>query len=141
MKEETIIILAEDNDGHAHLIVKSLRRTGITNTILHFKDGQETLDFLFGKGEGLHREKGTNYLLLLAIRPPKVDGVEVLRQIKYDKLRKIPVIMITTTDDNREIERCYELGCSNYIVKPLDYEKSNAAFQQLGQFLHTVIFP
>jgi CheY-like chemotaxis protein len=141
MKEETIIILAEDNDGHAHLIVRSLRRTGITNKIMHFKDGQETLDFLFGKGEGFHREEGTNYLLLLDIRMPKVDGVEVLRQIKYDKLRKIPVIMITTTDDPGEIERCYELGCSNYIVKPLDYEKFNAAFKQLGQFLHTVIFP
>ena len=141
MKEETVIIIAEDNDGHAHLITKSLRRTGITNEILHFKDGQETLGFLHGKGERLHREKGTNYLLLLDIRMPIVDGVEVLRQIKYDKLRKIPVIMITTTADPGEIERCYELGCSNYIVKPLDYEKFNAAFKQLGQFLHTVIFP
>ena len=141
MKEETVIILAEDDKGHANLIVKNLKRTGITNKILHFEDGQETLNFLTGKGDGPHREKGTNYLLLLDISMPKVDGVDVLRQIKYDKLRKMPVIIITTTDDPREIERCYELGCSNYIVKPVNYEKFNEAFETLGRFLHTVVFP
>lgn len=141
MKEETVIILAEDDEGQANLIIKSLRRTGITNKILHFKDGQETLDFLMGKGDGPHREKDTSYISLLDINMPKVDGIEILRQIKYDKLRKMPVIMITTTDDPGEIERCYELGCSNYIVKPVNYEKFNDAFKQLGQFLHTVVFP
>ena len=141
MKDETVIILAEDDEGQANLIIKSLRRTGITNKILHFKDGQETLDFLTEKGDGPHREKDTSYISLLDINMPKVDGIEVLREIKYDKLRKIPVIMITTTDDPGEIELCYELGCSNYIVKPVDHEKFNDAFKQLGQFLHTVVFP
>jgi len=141
MKEETVIILAEDDEGQAKLITKNLRRTGIKNKILHFKDGQETLDFLAENGCGSHREKDSSYILLLDINMPKVDGIEVLRQIKYDKLRKMPVIMMTTTDEPGEIELCYELGCSNYIVKPVNYEKFNDAFKQLGQFLHTLIFP
>ena len=141
MKEETIIILAEDDEGHANLIIKILRQTAITNDILHFTDGQETLDFLFGKGAGPHIEKGINYLLLLDINMPRVNGIEVLRQIKHDELRKMPVIMITTTDNPREIELCYELGCSNYIVKPVNYGKFNDAFTHLGEFLHTVVFP
>jgi CheY-like chemotaxis protein len=141
MKEETTIILAEDDEGHASLIIKILRQTGITNDILHFTDGQETLDFLFGKGEGPHMERGINYLLLLDINMPRVNGIEVLRQIKHDELRKMPVIMITTTDDPNEIELCYEYGCSNYIVKPVSYDKFNDAFKHLGEFLHTVVFP
>ena len=141
MKEETIIILAEDDEGHANLISKILRQTGITNDILHFTDGQEILDFLFEKEDGPPTERGTNCLLLLDINLPGVNGIEILRQVKHDELRKIPVIMITTSDDPKEIEHCYELGCSNYIIKPVNYEKFNDTFKHLGQFLHTVVFP
>ena len=141
MKEETIIILAEDDEGHANLISKILRQTGITNDILHFTDGQEILDFLFKTGEEPYIERGTNCLLLLDINLPGVNGIEILRQVKHDELRKIPVIMITATDDPTEIELCYELGCSNYIIKPVTYEKFNDAFKHLGEFLHTVVFP
>ena len=141
MKEETIIILAEDNEGHANLISKILRQTGITNDILHFTNGQELLDFLFEKEDGPPAERGTNCLLLLDINLPRVNGIEILRQIKHDELRKIPVIMITTSDDPNEIKLCYELGCSNYIIKPVTYEKFNDTFKHLGEFLHTVVFP
>lgn len=142
IKREFTIILAEDDEGHAKLIIKNLKRAGIRNNILHFKDGEETLDFLFKRGSGPHRVSGTAYLLLLDIRMPKVDGVEVLKEIKKDpELRKTPVIMVTTTDDPREVERCHRLGCSNYIAKPIDYDKFIEAIRRLGLFLLVVDIP
>ena len=142
MKEEGVIILAEDDTGHANLISRNLKRAGLANGILHFKDGQEVLDFLFRKGDGPHRQSDTAYLLLLDIRMPKVDGVEVLRQIKEDdKLRKMPVIMITTTDDPKEVEKCHIMGCSTYITKPVDYERFVEAIRRLGLFLMVVAVP
>ena len=142
MKKEVVILIAEDDEGHASLIKKNLKRAGISNEILHFKDGEETLDFLMGSNEGRHRMPDNAYLLLLDIRMPKVDGVEVLRKIKQDnELRKIPVIMITTTDDPREVEHCHSLGCSNYITKPIDYNKFVDSIMQLGLFLMVVEVP
>ena len=142
MKKEVIILIAEDDEGHASLIRKNLRRAGVSNEILHFKDGQEALDFLMGNDNEHHRKSGSAYLLLLDIRMPKVDGVEVLRQIKGDEeLRKMPVIMITTTDDPREVENCHRLGCSNYITKPIDYKKFVESIRQLGLFLMVVEVP
>ena len=91
------------------MIIRNLKRAGIVNEILHFKDGQETLDFLLRRGSGPHRAASTSYLLLLDIRMPRVDGVEVLRQVKQDaELRKIPVIMITTTDEPKEVDKCHK---------------------------------
>jgi CheY-like chemotaxis protein len=142
MKKEVIVLIAEDDDGHATLIEKNLKRAGLLNEIIRFKDGQETLDFLFEKGKGVHRKHDMAYLLLLDIRMPKVDGVDVLRQVKADKeLKKLPVIMITTTDDPREVELCHELGCSNYITKPIDYDSFMEAVRQLGLFLLVVEVP
>ena len=89
MKEEIVILVVEDDDGHARLIEKNLQRSGIKNEIWRFQDGQEILDFLFRRGEGRRREDFTPYLVLLDIRMPKIDGIEVLRQIKQDeRLRK-----------------------------------------------------
>jgi len=142
MKNEVTVIIAEDDSGHATLIKKNLRRAGIRNEIIHFMNGQETLDFFFRKGEGEKRKINTSYLLLLDIKMPGVDGVEVLHQMKKDReLRKIPVIVVTTTDDPREVAHCHDLGCSNYIVKPVNYEKFVGAIQQLGLFLTIVQFP
>jgi len=142
MKKEVNILIAEDDLGHAALIRKNLKRSGISNSIIHFKDGQEVLDYLFCKGEPPHRKNGDSYMLLLDIRMPKVDGVEVLRQIKnHSELKKIPVIMITTTDDPREVEKCHKLGCSNYITKPVDYEKFVESIKKLGYFLMVVEVP
>ena len=142
VKKGVVIILAEDDEGHASLITRNLKRAGIGNKILHFKDGQETLDFLFRRGSGPHRVSSTPYLLLLDIRMPRVDGVEVLRQIKQDtELCKLPVIMITTTDDPLEVENCHILGCSNYIAKPIDYDKFVEAIKALGMFLMVVEVP
>lgn len=136
MKDNMVILIAEDDAGHFALIKRNLWLSCVDNEILHFKDGQEILDFLFGTGDGPKRQKNISYIILLDIRMPKVDGRKVLRRIKEDhKLRKMPVIMLTTTDDIREVDRCYQLGCSFYMVKPVDYNQFMGAVENLGSFL------
>ena len=142
MNNQVVILIAEDDEGHVGLIRKNLERAGIANELLHFKDGQEVMDFLFRKGDGPKRKSGTAYVLLLDIQMPRLNGIEVLAQVKADpELRKIPVIMVTTTDDSREVEKCHALGCNNYIVKPIDYENFMNAVRQLGLFLTVVEVP
>jgi len=139
---EVSIIIAEDDMGHASLIMRNLKRVGFKNSFVHLQDGQEALDFLFKRGNGPHLEPHKSYLLLLDIKMPKIDGVEVLRQVKQDKeLCKIPVVMLTTTDDPREIERCHTIGCSVYITKPVDYENFVDSIRKLGLFLLVVSIP
>jgi CheY-like chemotaxis protein len=142
MNEDAIILLAEDDRGHIHLIEKNLKRAGINNEILCFDDGKGVLDFLRMKGDGLKREPQKLYVLLLDIRMPVMDGVEVLKRIEGDaKLKDLPVIMLTTTDEPKTIEQCYKLGCLNYIVKPANFEIFIEAIQNLAQFLKTVEIP
>jgi CheY-like chemotaxis protein len=137
MTDETIILVAEDDAGHYALVKKNLWRSCVYSDIFHFKDGQEILDFLFMKNtDGPRRTPNSSYILLLDIRMPKVDGVEVLEKIKTDpELRKIPVIMLTTTDDPKEVQRCYDFGANLYIVKPTDYNAFMDTVERLGHFL------
>jgi len=140
MHKDVVILVAEDDKGHAGLIRKNLARAGVVNEVLHFRDGQEILDFLFRQGEGPHRLSGTAYVLLLDIRMPKVDGVQVLERVKGDReLRKLPVIMITTTEDPREVERCHALGCSNYITKPIDFDQFIDVVKSIEDFWLTIV--
>lgn len=142
MKQGVKIVIAEDDEGHATLIKKNLKRAGLRNEFIHLKDGQETLDYLFHHHKKKNRENRVPVLLLLDLKMPKVDGVEVLRQVKEDpELRKIPVTIITTTDNPREVEKCHELGCSSYITKPIDYDKFVKAIRILGLFLLVVEMP
>ena len=139
---EVVILIAEDDAGHARLIEKNLTRGGLHNPIQRFDNGQAVLDFLLRQGPGPHRALETAYLLLLDIRMPQVDGIEVLRKLKQDsELRKIPVIMLTTTDDPREVERCHLIGCSSYVVKPVNYEKFAEAVKNLGLYISLVEVP
>jgi CheY-like chemotaxis protein len=136
MKSDAVILIAEDDRGHFELVKRNLWLSCVDHDILHFKDGQQLMDFFFKNGGRAGREEGKSYFLLLDIRMPKVDGREVLRLMKQDEeLKKIPVIMLTTTDDAKEIERCYELGCSFYVVKPVDYHEFMEAVKSLGEFL------
>ena len=113
MDKEIKILIAEDDDGHASLIRRNLQRAGIINEIVRFQDGNEVVEYLFQSGE-VKRENGLPLLLLLDIRMPKMDGVDVLKKLKQDpELKKMPVIMITTTDDPREVDKCHDLGCSS----------------------------
>ncbi len=142
MQSDIEILIADDDDGHARLVERNLVRAGLGNAVKRFNDGQAILDFLFRRGPAPHREANTPYLLLLDIRMPKVDGVEVLRQVKLDsELRKLPVVMVTTTDDPREVERCHELGCNNYVVKPVDYECFADAVRKMGLFISVLQVP
>jgi len=130
------ILIAEDDDGHAELIEDHLRDVGILNPITRFKNGQEIWDFLSKSGSGPHREYKQAYLVLLDIRMPKMDGIEVLRRIKEDAvLHPLPVIMLTTTNDPREIKECYDLGCNSYVTKPVNYQQFTDALKRLGLFL------
>ena len=138
MNNEVTILIADDDDGHAALIGKNLRRAGLRNPTERFADGQEALDFLFSD----HLLPPYHYVLLLDIRMPKVDGIEVLRRIRESpRLRRLPVIILTTTDDPREVDRCHELGCSSYVVKPVESEAFMNAIRQLGLFLSVTAVP
>jgi CheY-like chemotaxis protein len=146
------ILIAEDDDGHAELISDNLLVAGITNPMIRFRNGQEALDFFFDSSAPPsdadntlavpRRVPGQSYMLLLDIRMPRVGGVEVLRQIKADpQLKNMPVIMLTTTDDPREIQNCYDLGCNCYVTKPVDYRKFSEILVRLGLFLLVVQVP
>ena len=136
MVKDTVILIAEDDAGHFLLVKKNLWHNCVASDILHFKDGQDILDFLFKRGDGPIIEDDRNYILLLDIRMPKVDGREVLKIMKAEKsLENIPVIMLTTTDAPSEINHCYELGCSFYIIKPVDYKEFMDAIANLSKFL------
>ena len=136
MNKDMVILIAEDNAGHFQLIKKNLWLTCVDSDILQFKNGQEVLDFLFKKDTEVYLEDKKRYILLLDIRMSQVDGIEVLKRIKEDEeLRKIPVIMLTTTSEAGMIKQCYELGCSYYVVKPVNYHHFMEAVQNLGEFL------
>jgi CheY-like chemotaxis protein len=142
MKVEPVILIVEDDEGHAILIRENLVAAGLNNRMEHFRDGQAALDFFFKPDATPARVHGQVYLVLLDIRMPKVDGIEVLRRLKADPvLRKLPVIMLTTTDDAREVERCHQLGCSVYIQKPVDYDKFAEAIRRLGLFVTLMLVP
>jgi CheY-like chemotaxis protein len=141
-RKELVILLAEDDEGHAYLVKQNLYDSGIANAILHVRDGQEALDFIRAEGAYHGRVPNGPLLLLLDINMPRVDGVEVLRQLKADHATaQVPVIMLTTTDDPREVRRCYDLGCSSYVTKPVAYEKFVEAIRHLGLFLSIVEVP
>jgi CheY-like chemotaxis protein len=139
---EVIILIVEDDVGHARLIQRHLQRAGLRNPMLRFAGGQQILDFLFGRGDDPGWSAESAYFMLLDIRMGLVDGTEVLRQVKADPARcGIAISMLTTTDDPREMQCCRELGCENYIVKPLDYDKFANAIRELGLFVSLLQAP
>lgn len=137
--KELVILIAEDDDGHAELIMDGLIDSGVKNRLIRFQNGEEVWKFLSGTGFGEGLDKSKNYLLLLDINMPVMDGIEVLQQMKADKeLKEIPVMMLTTTDDPREVEACYRIGCSVYITKPIEFLKFTEVLKRLGLFIQIV---
>lgn len=137
--KELTILIAEDDDGHADLIVTGLKESGICNHMIRFIDGKQTWDFISGKGNDMVLDKNISYLLLLDINMPEMDGIEVLERIKSNEdVKNLPVIMLTTTDDPREVEKCYDLGCNIYITKPVDFIKFAETLKRLGLFIQVV---
>jgi CheY-like chemotaxis protein len=141
-RREVAILLVEDDPGHARLIEKNLRRSNITNDLFVLTDGQQAIDYLFGEGAYAGTRCPTRLLMLLDLNLPVLDGYQVLRRMKADERTKhIPVVVLTTTDDAREVARCYELGCNVYVTKPVDYEQFSQAIRELGLFLAIVAVP
>ena len=136
------IVMIEDDEGHARLIERNIRRSGVNNEIIPFTDGTSAVNYLFGKdGSGLER-KGQALLLLLDLNLPDMTGIDILRRVKENRyLKCMPVVVLTTTDDSHEIRRCYELGCSVYITKPVNYESFANAIRQLGLFFSVIQVP
>lgn len=142
MAESFSIVLAEDDEGHATLVRRNLKRAGLESEAVHVRDGQEALDYLYGRASWTHRARHDGLVLLLDLNMPRLGGFEVLRQLKADAaLARIPVFVLTTTDDPVEIARCYTLGASACIVKPVDYAAFSDAVQRLALFLMTVRIP
>ncbi len=136
MSENPTILIAEDDAGHFALVKKNLWRSCVLREIVHFHDGEDLLSFLFPHENGEGIVNGQNYLILLDIRLPGKNGIDILRLIKEDsELRKIPVFMLTTSADPSDIRLSYELGCSAYINKPRDYTAFMETVESLGQLL------
>jgi CheY-like chemotaxis protein len=136
------IIMIEDDEGHARLIEKNIRRAGVNNEIVPFTNGTSALDHLFGAdGSGLV-SAGRQLLILLDLNLPDMTGVDILARIKSNEhLKRSPVVVLTTTDDSREIQRCYDLGANVYITKPVNYEGFANAIRQLGLFFSVIQIP
>jgi CheY-like chemotaxis protein len=136
------ILMVEDDEGHARLIEKNIRRAGINNEILPFTNGISALSYMLGVDGSGTVSAGRPLLLLLDLNLPDMSGADILKQIKENEhLMRIPVVILTTTDDQREIQRCYDLGCNIYITKPVDYEAFARSIRQLGLFFSVMQVP
>jgi CheY-like chemotaxis protein len=142
MATPVTIIMIEDDEGHARLIERNIRRSGVNNDIVPFTNGTEAMRYLFGPDGSGVGHKGQALLILLDLNLPDMTGIDILRQIKENKfLKAAPVVVLTTTDDSQEIKRCYELGCNVYITKPVNYESFANAIRQLGLFFSVIQVP
>jgi len=142
MSEHVSIIMIEDDEGHARLIERNIRRAGVSNDIMPFKNGTEAVRYLFGPDGSGNVSSGRALLILLDLNLPDMSGVDILKRVKENEhLKLTPVVVLTTTDDEREIKRCYDLGANVYITKPVNYESFANAIRQLGLFFSVIQVP
>lgn len=136
------IVMIEDDEGHARLIEKNVRRAGVTNDIIAFVNGTEALAFLLGADGTGSEHVGQTLLVLLDLNLPDMTGMDILARLRESlHLNQTMVIILTTTDDPREVHRCYDLGANVYVPKPMQYDKFVNAIQQLGLFLSVMAIP
>jgi CheY-like chemotaxis protein len=129
------ILLAEDSPQDVELTLNALAEQNIGNSVAVARDGAEALDYLYKRGKFTDRENGNPVLLLLDLKMPKVDGLEVLRTVKSDpRLRTIPVVVLTSSREEQDVVRSYELGVNAYVVKPVEFDKFLRAVRDLGLF-------
>jgi CheY-like chemotaxis protein len=142
MSDPVTIIMIEDDEGHARLIERNIRRSGVNNQIIPFTNGTEAVSYLLGKDGTAVEHEGKPLLILLDLNLPDMTGIDILKRVKENKyLKATPVVVLTTTDDSQEIKRCYELGCNVYITKPVNYESFANAIRQLGLFFSVIQVP
>jgi CheY-like chemotaxis protein len=136
------IIMIEDDEGHARLIERNIRRAGVNNEIIPFTNGTDALNHLFGPDQSGEVSAKKQLLILLDLNLPDMTGISILEKIKSNvHTKRSPVIVLTTTDDAREIQRCYDLGANVYITKPVDYDNFAHAIRQLGLFFSVMKVP
>jgi CheY-like chemotaxis protein len=136
------IIMIEDDEGHARLIERNIRRAGVNNPIEHFLNGTDALRHILGEDGSGAPSAHRHMLILLDLNLPDMTGVSILEKLKANPhAKRAPVVVLTTTDDKREIERCYDLGANVYITKPVDYEGFAGAIRQLGLFFSVMQVP
>jgi CheY-like chemotaxis protein len=129
------ILLAEDSQRDAELTINALAEEHLANDVLHVRDGAEALDYLYRRGQFAGHSNGQPVLVLLDLKMPKVDGMEVLRQMKNDpKLKTIPVVIMTSSREEGDLLRSYELGVNAYVVKPVKFPQFVTAVKQVGSF-------
>lgn len=142
MTRQVTIVMIEDDAGHARLIEKNIRRAGVHNEIMPFATGGEALAYILGPDGSGEVSKDRSLLILLDLNLPDMTGVDILARVKSNPhTRMVPVIVLTTTDDKAEIQRCYELGANVYITKPVDYDNFANAIRQLGLFFAVIQVP
>jgi DNA-binding response OmpR family regulator len=140
--KEVTIVMVEDDEGHARLIEKNVRRAGVNNPIVPFADGNTALDYIMGKDRSGEANIDRYLLILLDLNLPDMSGIDILEKVKSNMhTKRLPVIILTTTDDEREIQRCYDLGANVYITKPVDYDGFANAIRQLGLFFSVMQIP
>jgi len=129
------ILLVEDNPNDLELTLAALKRCQLANPIHIVRDGAEALDYLYGRGEFLQREAGDPAVVLLDLKLPKIDGLEVLERVKSDaQLKPIPIVMLTSSREERDLVQSYRLGVNAFVVKPVDFNTFLKAIQDLGMF-------
>jgi CheY-like chemotaxis protein len=136
------IVMIEDDEGHARLIEKNIRRAGVGNEIIPFVNGTDALNYLLGEDRSGAASAGRQQLILLDLNLPDMTGIDILQKLKGNKhTKRSPIVVLTTTDDSREIQRCYDLGANVYITKPVNYEGFANAIRQLGLFVAVMQVP
>jgi len=140
--KEVTIVMVEDDEGHARLIEKNVRRAGVNNPIIPFANGNTALDYILGEDRSGDVNANRYLLILLDLNLPDMSGIDILEKVKSNAhSKRLPVIILTTTDDEREIQRCYDLGANVYITKPVDYDGFANAIRQLGLFFSVMQIP
>ena len=130
------LLLVEDNEDEAYMAIRELKKNNLANNLLHVKDGEEALEYIFGTGKYDGRDiKNVPKLILLDLKMPKVNGIEVLRKIRTNKkTKKIPVVVLTSSQEGKDITEAYDLGVNSYIVKPIDFEKFSNSIREIGMY-------
>jgi len=136
MNREVQILLVEDNGSDAEMTISALHKNNLAGKLLHVKDGAAALDFIFAEGDWTGRRiENKPKLILLDLKMPKVNGIEVLQRIKSDERTKgIPVVVLTSSKEDPDIKKCYELGVNSYVVKPVDSDEFQKVITELGLF-------
>jgi len=143
MNQNVVILLAEDNLGHAKLTKKHLKRAGLKNTVIHFKNGEELLNFLKEKAVSYNfSEIGQSYFIIMELKMPIIDGFKALEVLKTnDNYALIPIVIYSTSDDPMEIYKCYQKGCNGYVVKPVLSKDFADFIKNLVSYLKIIQIP